>query len=310
MGAGTGRRIAVAVDVGGTKILAGLVGPRGEVPESRTVPADPLGGEQVLAQVVELVRSLRRAAPAGATITGLGVSVPGAVRADGTVWAPNLPGWRRVSLGAHLTRTTGLRAVVRDDRLTSLLGEVWLGAARNVRSAAFLTIGTGIGLGFMTEGHFWTGAHGAAGSVGWWARGRTDAAAAASRVGALESAVAGPAILRRMRQSRIPGASVQDLVSEARRGNRRAQALIDDTARLIGVTVADVVSMLDPDVVIVGGGVMQPGRFPLAPLRAAIRTYAQPLARQVPIRRSALGARASFLGAAALVHRARGHGRA
>jgi len=302
VGAGTGRRVAVAVDVGGTKILAGLVGPRGEVHVSRMVPANPLGGERVLRQIVELVLLLRRAAPARATITGLGVAVPGAVRADGTVWAPNLPGWRRVPLGAYLTGATGLRAVVGDDRLTSLVGETWLGAARKVRSAAFLTIGTGIGLGFMMNGHFWTGAHGAAGSVGWWA-GRTDGDAAASRVGALESAVAGPAILRRMRQSRIPGASVHDLVSEARRGNRRARALIDDAARLIGVAVADVVSMLDPDVVIVGGGVMQSGRFPLAPLRTAIRTYAQPLARQVPIRRSALGARASFLGAAALVHR-------
>jgi glucokinase len=299
---GAPRRLAIAVDVGGTKILAGLVGPRGEVRTARCEPAAVATRDGLLRQLVSIIQDLRHEVPSDAVLGGLGVAVPGAVRTDGTVWAPNLPGWRHVHLARHLERATGLRAIVRDDRLTSLLGEHWLGAARGVRSAAFVTIGTGVGVGFMADGRFWTGAHGVAGSAGWWALGRTRSRRASS-IGVLESQVAGPAILNRMRRSHLPGTGVQDLVLAARRGIPRARALLTEISWLIGLMIANLASVFDPALIVVGGGVMHGGGFPLAPIRQVVRRYAQPLARVVPIRRSALGPRASFFGAAALVYR-------
>jgi len=300
-----GRQVlAMAVDLGGTKLLAGLVGPRGRIVASRVYPVRADNRRAVLAQLATMTRDIGDAVPPGAVIRGLGVAVPGAVRSDGTVWAPNLEGWRRVPLARYLERATGLPTMVRDDRVTSLLGECWLGAAHAVRSAAFITIGTGIGVGFTADGHVWTGTHGVAGSVGWWALDRGPLAAAARRIGALESQVAGPAILRRMRRSGVGGTSARDLVEAARGGHRQATLLLHDIGCLVGLATANLVSLLDPELIIIGGGIAQAGNLLLGPIRAMVRTYAQPLARSVPIRRSALGVRASFFGAAALVHHA------
>ena len=119
----------------------------------------------------------------------------------------------------------------------------------------------------------------------------------------LEATVAGPAIFRRMRQSGIEGENAQGLVRAARRGNRRAQHLLDDIAHVVGLAVANLVSLLDPEIVILGGGVANAGRFLLNPIRATVRRYAQPLTRSVRIRRSALGTHASLFGSAAIVYR-------
>lgn len=294
-------RAVIAADLGGTKILAGLVGPRGNVLAERRVPVTA-GGPVLVRQLVSVVQDLRQSAPPGTAISGIGVAVPGAVRADATVWAPNISGWRNVHLADHLARATGLRATVRDDRLTSLLGEAWLGEARRARSAVFLTIGTGIGVGFLADGRFWTGAHGVSGSVGWWALGGSRPAGA-SRIGTLEAQVGGPAIRARMRRGRIQGTTAQDLVAAARRNVPGARALLADVGRTIGLLIANLISVLDPEVLVVGGGILQAGGFPLAQVRRVVRAHTQPLARGVRIRRSTLGVRASFLGAAALVYR-------
>lgn len=297
------RRLVLGLDLGGTKILSGLISRRGDLVRVRRVPLTGRTREAVLVQLAEIVRQARGELPTDAAVEGIGVAVPGAVRADGTVWAPNLPGWDRVPLAAYLSQITGLRVVVQDDRLTSLLGECWLGAAKRVRNAAFITIGTGIGAGIMADGHLWTGAHGVAGSLGWWVVRGTSAGAAARRIGSLEATAAGPAMFRRMKQSGIVGQSAQDLVVAARRGNRRAQHLLEDIAHVIGLAVANLVSLLDPEIVILGGGVASAGRLLLDPIRVTVRRYAQPLTRSVRIRRSTLGTRASLFGSAAIVYR-------
>ncbi len=297
------RRLVLGVDVGGTKILSGLISRRGDLVRSWNVPLTGHTREAVLAQLVDIIHQARAAVLVDAAVEGIGVAVPGAVRADGTVWAPNLPGWKRVPLAAYLSEATGLRVAVQNDRLTSLLGECWLGAAQRVRTAAFVTIGTGIGAGILSDGHLWTGVHGVAGSLGWWVVPGTPVGAAGRRVGMLEAAVAGPAIFRRMKQSGIGRRNAEDLIRAAQRGNRRAQNLFSDVAQVIGLAVANLVSLLDPELVILGGGVANAGRLLLDPIRAAVRKYAQPLTRSVRIRQSALGTRASLFGSAALMYR-------
>lgn len=296
------RRIALAIDLGGTKVLGGLIAADGRVLWEQRCAVDPRGGERVTAQLTELIQDIERRIPRGERLEGVGVAVPGAVRADGTVWAPNLKGWTRVPLAERLSRNTGLKVIVDNDRITSLLGERWCGAARNVRDAAFVIVGTGLGVGVMVGGRPCRGARGVAGSMGWWtvSAGRRGSAAAA--IGSLEAAVAGPAIVRRMKRARINGSTPRDLVIAARRGDARAAAVIADVAEHLGRAVADLVSLLDPELVIVGGGIAQAGQLLLGPVRAAVRRQAQPLARSVPVVRSALGTRASFIGAATLVY--------
>ena len=228
--------------------------------------------------------------------------MPGAVRADGTVWAPNLKGWTRIPLAEPLSRQTGLRVIVDNDRVTSLLGERWCGAARNARDVAFVIVGTGVGVGVLVGGRPCRGARGVAGSMGWWTVSAGRPVSAAAAIGSLEAAVAGPAIVRRMKRARIKGSTPRDLVIAARRGDARAAAVIADVAERLGRAVADLVSLLDPELVILGGGIAQAGQLLLGPVRAAVRRQAQPFARSVPVVRSALGTRAGFIGAATLVY--------
>ncbi|TMJ08614.1 MAG: ROK family protein [Bacillati bacterium ANGP1] len=295
-------RLMMAVDLGGTKILAGLISVDGRLVRELRRPVDAWNRSALLTQLVSVVREIQDHVPARGRLEGVGVAVPGAVRPDGTVWAPNLKEWRRVALADHLTKYTGLRAVVENDRLTSLLGEQWCGAARGVGSAVFITIGTGLGAGFMLDRHSFTGTHGVAGSIGWWVLGKDRTSARSAEIGMLEAAVAGPAILRRMRRAGISGSSARELVTAARRGDWRARAILKDVGELVGLAVANLVSLFDPEIVVLGGGVAQAGRFLLDPIRTAVRSHAQPLARSVRICRSALGTRASLFGAAALVN--------
>ena len=123
-------RLMMAVDLGGTKILAGLISVDGRLVRELRRPVDAWNRSALLTQLVSVVREIQDHVPARGRLEGVGVAVPGAVRPDGTVWAPNLKEWRRVALADHLTKYTGLRAVVENDRLTSLLGEQWCGAAR------------------------------------------------------------------------------------------------------------------------------------------------------------------------------------
>ena len=296
------RRIALAIDLGGTKVLGGLIAADRRVLWERRCAVDPRGGERVIEQLAELIHDAERRIPRGERLEGVGVAVPGAVRADGTVWAPNLKGWTRIPLAEHLSRDTGLRVIVDNDRITSLLGERWCGAARNVRDAAFVIVGTGLGVGVMVGGHLCRGARGVAGSIGWWTVSAGRPVSAAATIGSLEAAVAGPAIVRRMKRARINGSTPRDLVIAARRGDARARAVITDVAEHLGRAIADLVSLLDPEVVILGGGIAQAGDLLLGPVRATVRRRAQPLARSVRVVRSALGTRASFIGAGTLVY--------
>jgi glucokinase len=296
------RRLALAIDLGGTKVLGGLIAADRRVLWERRYPVDPRGGKAVIGQLTGLIHDIERLIPRGAGLEGVGVAVPGAVRADGTVWAPNLQGWTRVPLAERLSQATGLRVTVENDRITSLLGERWCGAARNIRDAAFVIVGTGLGVGVMVDGRPCRGARGVAGSIGWWTASAGRPASGAARIGSLEAAVAGPAIVRRMKRARISGSTPRDLVIAARRGDARAAAVIADVAERLGRAVADLVSLLDPELVILGGGIAQAGHLLLGPVRAAVRRQAQPLARSVPVVRSALGIRAGFIGAATLVY--------
>jgi len=180
------------------------------------------------------------------------------------VWAPNLPGWRDVPLGALWRARFRCPVALENDADMAALGEAARGAARGARDFVVLTVGTGIGGGIVLNGALARGTGGVAGAAGWMRAGGRR----------LEDAAAGPAW---------------------RRGGGRA------AAAALGRAVADLVSLLNPRVVVLGGGVMAgPGRAFLPAIRRAVRRHAQPVAaRQVRILASPLGNRAGVLGALA-----------
>jgi glucokinase len=149
-------RPIVAMDIGGTKIAAGVVDRRGTI---RRRVEEPVDGS--VDQIVRIIESLE------ASPEATGIAVPGLVRRDGTVWAPNLPGWEDVPLARLLKRRLRVPVLVESDRNAVVLGEAWRGAARGKRDVVALIVGTGIGAGILSGGHIVRGAHELSGCAGW-----------------------------------------------------------------------------------------------------------------------------------------------
>ena len=308
---------ALGLDLGGTKIAAGVVNSSGRL-LARVRLGTPAQG--VASDVAALFDAAHAAVSAAkipwAKIRAVGVGVPGAFDPQAeTVWAPNLPGWSKVRLKHLLERALGRPVWVESDRNVQALAEAWLGlgARSRVQNLVFLTVGTGIGAGIISEGRLIAGAHGVSGAVGWMVIDRQWQPEYA-RLGCFEALGAGPAVARlgKLAWEKHPSSSIgvlaggnaggitaEVVAAAARRGDAAARQVLEEIGANLGLGVAGMVSLLNPEVVVLGGGLAGAGNLLLAPLRRAVRKWGQPLARrQVRIVISGLGEDAGILGAA------------
>ena len=320
-------QFVLGLDLGGTKIAAGVVNSRGELFSHVRLKTPAKGVRSDLAALFDAAHAAVSAAkiPWG-RIRAVGVGVPGAFdpRAE-TVWAPNLPGWKKVRL-RHLLEDAFQRPVcVESDRNVQALAEAWLGlgAKCQVRNLVFLTVGTGIGAGLISEGRLISGAHGVSGAAGWMVIDRKWKPEY-GRLGCFEALSAGPAVAKLGKlaweqdprslmgtlaqrgraaipnsRSQIPDITAEVVAAAARRGDKAARRVLEEVGTNLGLGVASIVSLLNPEVVVLGGGLARMGNLLLAPLRKAVRQWGPPLARrQVRIVISRLGEEAGILGAA------------
>lgn len=302
----------LAVDVGGTKCSAAIVDRSGRIVSRRTVAVDLSSASAPVLQVVQLAQQLAAEKNPKHCFVAAGVAAPGLVRPTGTVWAPNLPGWQRMPLARRLKRSLGIPVVVESDRNAAVLGECWRGAAKGKSDAIVLMIGTGIGAGILSGGRILRGAHELSGCAGWLTVTRADLPSTAG-IGELESLAAGPAIARAAQQrlregeesslSRFDPSQVtaHDIAAAARQGDRMALDVFTRAGAFLGYGIANLVSLLDPQIVILGGGMAAVADLYLESLRSAMFERAQPLAaRHVKVVVSKLGDKANLLGCAHL----------
>lgn len=305
-------------DLGGTKCSAATIDRTGRIVCSCTVPVDLASGSAPVLQICRLVREFAQAKSPAEVFAAAAVAVPGLVRPNGTVWAPNLPGWTRIPLADRLKRSLAIPVFVESDRNAAILGESWLGAARGKSDGILLMIGTGIGVGILSGGRIIRGAHELSGCAGWMTLTRENIPGAL-RMGELESMAAGPAIAKAARRRLLNGErsslsqfdpsqiTARDIAEAARRGDRLALDIFDGAGRVLGFAVANLVSLFDPQVVILGGGLARAADLYLEPLKNAMLERAQPLAaRRVRVVVSKLGAKASLLGCAQLAWKSLG----
>src|SRR5574338_522539 len=180
--------IALAVDVGGTKVAAAAIDHDGNILQKTHAPTD-LRGHQA---VVEQIMSMSRALFPGDTPAAVGISVPAVLEhhTDRVLWAPNLPGWEGADLKAIISQRLAVPASIEYDGHAAVLGEWWAGEGRGFTSIASVIIGTGIGGGFIVDGELWRGRDRLAGAVGWFPIHTPDG------IVHWESAASGPAIAR------------------------------------------------------------------------------------------------------------------
>ena len=302
----------LGVDLGGTKCSAAVVDHEGTIVSTCILPVDCRSPSAPVSQIVQLAKDLAGDKIPKDAYLAVAVAVPGLVRRDGTVWAPNLPGWEQMPLAEQLAAELGIRVQVESDRNAAVLGEAWVGAARGKSDAIVLMIGTGIGAGILSGGRIIRGAHELSGCAGWMTVTRELVHAAQGR-GELESLVAGPAIAHTAQQRVRDGEAsslaqldalkitAQDVAAAARQGDGLARDIFNRAGRLLGFAVANLVSLFDPEVIILGGGMASVADLYLRPLRTAMFERAQPLAAErVKIVVSEMPDRVNLLGCARL----------
>lgn len=307
----------IGIDLGATKLASALLDDDGAVIDRRQVELAGRGGDEVGGLVAEALAYHRSS---GRRIGAIGVCVPGiAHQAAGTVWAPNIPGWDNFPLRRLLAeQAPSLPLAIDSDRACAILAESELGAARGARHAIFLAVGTGIGAGILVDGRVLRGVGDIAGAIGWMALDRPYTRAY-DRCGCFESHASGAGIEQTARAllagepgHRGPLASTSpdrisaaDVFSAAESGDPIAIRVLDQAIECWGMAIANLVSLFNPEVILLGGGVFGPAVRYLDRITAEARKWAQPISmRQATIRAARLGADAGLLGAGRLALRA------
>lgn len=292
-----GARAVLAVDLGGTKTACALVREDGAVLAEAKDKAARGGPAATADQVSDMAGRCLAASGVGlGALGGAGVIVPGIYdEGTGRAWAPNLWGDAEVPLAEELRRRIPTSVHVESDRAGYVLGERWLGVARGLQDVVFLAVGTGIGAGFVCGGRVVRGARGIAGAVGWFAL-AAELREGYARTGCFEDEAAGPALARK-----AGFATAEEAVAAARAGHERARRAVADVGAFLARGVANLISAFDPEMVVLGGGLMQAGDLFLPLVREGLRAWAQPLsAPRTRVELSSLGERAGLMGAARL----------
>ena len=274
----------LAVDFGGTKTSIATIGRSGHISE-----------KQKFAAASSFDASMEQIGPQQG-IAAAGVIVPGIYDpGTGTAWAPNLWGMSFHPVRATLERRLGVPVIIGSDRTGSVLAEQWLGVARGLEHVLFVAIGTGIGVGILCGGRPLEGAHGIAGAAGWMPIGapwKPEYAAC----GGWESEAAGPALARRGGMS-----TAEAVVEAARLGDSHARDAVRQNTEYLAMGIAALIAVFDPQMVVLGGGLMQAHDLMLEPIRRMALSWTQPVAAgKVRIELTALGEDAGLLGAARL----------
>lgn len=312
----------IALDLGATKLAAAIVSRNGTILRRSILPLEGRAGPEVGALIDSGLNSLAEVARAARTgITGVGVCVPGISHVkNGTVWAPNIPGWENYPLRRGVLRalgSAGMRVAIDSDRACCIKGESWLGVARGCRNAIFMAVGTGIGAGVLVEGKVLRGAHDIAGAIGWMALDRSFRRGYVA-CGCFEHHASGEGLAKTaielLRQQGSKSGTVRskwpwptpptarDVFSAYRAGDATAREVLSQAIQFWGMAAANLISLFNPEKIVFGGGVFGPARQFLPRIRAEAAKWAQPVSiRQVEIIGSKLGDDAALLGAARLV---------
>jgi len=286
----------LAIDLGGTKLAAAVVDREGSILSVRHTPIRKKFGETVEQIADEASAAVEASGLGWHRILRAGVIVPGVVRAaDGTAWAPNLWGDEEVYLLRELSHRLPVPILLDSDRAGYVLGEQWRGAARGLNDVVFVAMGTGIGAGIISGGRLIRGVGGIAGAVGWMALNpRFDERY--SSVGCWEAEAAGPAVARHAGR-----ASAREAAAEARRGDETCVCALHGAASYIAMGIANLISIFNPQSVVLGGGLMHAADLLLEPIQREVMRWAHPkAAAQARIELSQLGDQAGLLGAAKL----------
>jgi glucokinase len=298
----------LGLDIGGTKLAAGVVDGSGAVHSFVVAPsrADE-GPEPTLERLFELGR--QAVAESGldwAAIQAVGIGSGGPLDAErGILIAPpHLPGWRNVHVGELASRAYQRPVTLENDATAAAAGEHRWGAGAGVSNMVYLTISTGVGGGIVIDGSLYRGSMGNGGELGhvtvdWHGR----PCRGCGRLGCLEAYVSGTSIAERAQEAGLSYATAEEVAAGARAGDEGAKALWDETVEALACGVTSIVNLFEPELVVIGGGVSRSGEQLIGPVRELVRASTmKPAGEKADIVASAFGDHVGVVGAAAIVY--------
>ena len=302
---------AIGVDVGGTKIAAGVISVEGEILSEVRYPTTNVR-EPLLSAIAEAIADVK----AGYEVGGVCLAVPGFIlaRENKILSAANLEAIEGIPLKEELGGRTGLQVTVENDANAAAWGEFRFGAGKDVEDLILITLGTGVGGGVISHGVLLRGARGTGGELGHITVHPAGPRCGCGNRGCLEALASGKAIARRARkvaterpdsalgrlaQERAPLG--EDVLELARNGDEAAVKVLREVGSWLGIGLAAFVNIFDPEVIAIGGGASAAGDLVLEPARRELRLRSHSPSRNlVEIRKATLGAKSGMLGAAAL----------
>lgn len=311
-------KVFIGLDLGGTTIKGAIVSSAGEILHQMRVETEHQDSERLLRQMVDVINTLRNDERAGSRASTVGVGVPGLVniKTKRIEVMPNLPSLTEVDLVGELSRASGLPVAIDNDANAAAYGELQAGAARGKKEVFFVTLGTGIGSGLIIDSRIYRGAGGFAGEFGHVTIDPEGIECACGNIGCLETIASGPNIVRRTRERlyrdrtsslstlgipRDRELTAEDIARAARDGDEMAQLMMERTGMFLGIAIAAVVNLLNVEMVVMGGGVMDAGDLILKPTVKETRRRAFPPSfANCEIVIAQLGPKAGVIGAALL----------
>ena len=260
--------------MGGTTVKAALLDSDGrEYGRSEQPTPRQVGPDAIVATIIDAIVELRRHVPEAGRLRAVGLVVPGVVDAQRgiAVYATNL-GWRDLPIRQIVGEAIGLPVILDHDVRAAGLAELELGAGRGSHEMLFVALGTGIAAAVITRGQLATGATGMAGELGHLPVFPDGEWCACGQRGCTETYASGAAIYRRYSAvSGISGVTANDVLSRASAGDDLAQRIFSDAVTALGRALVDYVLIMDPEVIIIGGGLVASGAVLLDPLTREVQ---------------------------------------
>ena len=316
-----GERPVLTVDLGGTKIMTAVVLPDGRLlSHNYCLTMADRGPEVVIDRILSALNgAMAQAQLKTSELIGLGVAAAGILDTKKGIvtTSPNLPHWHDVQLGDILTEKLGIVTYIINDANAAAVGEHRFGVGKGFTNMIYLTVSTGIGGGIIVDGELYSGTDGCAGELGHMTVEVDGPRCHCGNFGCLEALASGWAVVieavKRINQGekssiieladgRLEDITAEKIAMAARRGDRLAADIVREAANYLGVGLANLVNIFNPELIVIGGGLSKMGDMLLKPARKVVKERAFKLpTRTVRIVRARLGSNAGIIGAAAYV---------
>lgn len=293
------------IDIGGTSVKCGLFEDEGRLLESWKIPTrlEKNGAYIVPDLVKSLQKKLREHSLAASCVGGLGIGVPGQTDENGSVLLAENLGWEEFPLAQLLKEQTGFPVKAENDANLAALGEYWYGSGKGSRSMMLVTLGTGVGCGIIVDGKILAGAHQAAGEIGHMhVDDELQETCSCGKCGCLEQVASARGLVRLAQR---PGAgrtlSAREIFEAAEQKEEVSSAAVERFGEYLGKALAMCACVLDPEVIVIGGGVSGAGKFLVETVQKHYRRYAFLPCENTELRLAQLGNDAGICGAFRLI---------